>query len=397
MSLNRRKDENFCKKLDKLKISGTDSESATDKLLQEYEAHKKLPESHPKYRDEWKIWWEHRYKEILKEGKVDPKNYDFIPEWTKFWMSRMKELLDKSIKEENRKHRQVERDFGSAVLSSRRKRPRSPVCEVISSDESEVDRPPPTRRYRTYSDLHYREEDSYRPAYLSTNYRADVNGGSSYVSNESISFVTVFRQLSALEQELGLLAARALEVLSKAIELEKLDVVTGQEALMTQENLNFLETVKQKLKGLLMVKSMSLKKADAIKKSIQDISKLIHQVPLREIEKVDKTSTLSNEQSETMKVAENLASILKDLGKEDVSIIELEVLVEMMMAPEETEAQKESDLVISNDDLKLLLDKFGDLLDSEQENLKEHLKYIGKEELLESVNKRDAAEICDLT
>ncbi|CAH0563320.1 unnamed protein product [Brassicogethes aeneus] len=59
--------------------------------------HEKNPEKHPQYNDEWKKFWNKRYKELQAEGK-DAANFDFKPEWIQFWNKRMIELHQEEIK-----------------------------------------------------------------------------------------------------------------------------------------------------------------------------------------------------------------------------------------------------------------------------------------------------------
>lgn len=64
-----------------------------EKAFKEYE---KNPEKHPMYPEEWKKFWNRRYKELQAEKK-DPSKHDFKPEWIGFWTKRMKELHDDDI------------------------------------------------------------------------------------------------------------------------------------------------------------------------------------------------------------------------------------------------------------------------------------------------------------
>ena len=67
--------------------------------------HEKNPEKHPSYPDEWKKFWNRRYKELQAEGK-DPSKHDFKPEWIEFWNKRMREIHNEQLqqrKEEIRK------------------------------------------------------------------------------------------------------------------------------------------------------------------------------------------------------------------------------------------------------------------------------------------------------
>ncbi|XP_050100622.1 uncharacterized protein CG7065-like isoform X2 [Anopheles aquasalis] len=62
-------------------------------LLKEYE---KNPEKHPLYSEEWKKFWNRRYKELQAEKK-DPSKHNFKPEWIEYWTKRMKELHDEEV------------------------------------------------------------------------------------------------------------------------------------------------------------------------------------------------------------------------------------------------------------------------------------------------------------
>jgi len=58
----------------------------------------KRPEDHPKYGEEWKLFWEKRYKELQAQGK-DPNNHDFKAEWIPFWTKRVTQMFDTEVLE----------------------------------------------------------------------------------------------------------------------------------------------------------------------------------------------------------------------------------------------------------------------------------------------------------
>lgn len=66
-------------------------------MSRQLKQHEKNPEKHPKYNDEWKLFWNKRYKELQSEGK-DPSKHDFKPEWIVFWNKRMLELHNAEVK-----------------------------------------------------------------------------------------------------------------------------------------------------------------------------------------------------------------------------------------------------------------------------------------------------------
>ncbi|KAL3274421.1 hypothetical protein HHI36_015810 [Cryptolaemus montrouzieri] len=66
-------------------------------MEQVYKKHKLNPEKHPKYNDEWKKFWNSRYKELQAEGK-NAATHDFKPEWIEFWNERMLDLHQEEVK-----------------------------------------------------------------------------------------------------------------------------------------------------------------------------------------------------------------------------------------------------------------------------------------------------------
>lgn len=69
-------------------------ETDLDKTLK---MHERNPEKHPQYNEEWKVFWNKRYKELQNEGK-DPSTFDFKPEWIQYWNKRILELHNAEMK-----------------------------------------------------------------------------------------------------------------------------------------------------------------------------------------------------------------------------------------------------------------------------------------------------------
>ncbi|XP_035778753.1 uncharacterized protein CG7065-like isoform X2 [Anopheles albimanus] len=65
-------------------------------LVQQLKEYEKNPEKHPLYSEEWKKFWNRRYKELQAEKK-DPSKHNFKPEWIEYWTKRMKELHDEEV------------------------------------------------------------------------------------------------------------------------------------------------------------------------------------------------------------------------------------------------------------------------------------------------------------
>ncbi|XP_050350975.1 uncharacterized protein CG7065-like isoform X2 [Nymphalis io] len=81
----------------KVKLAAEQRDAAEELARKALAYHEKNPEKHPFYPDEWKKFWNRRYKEIQAEGK-DPSKHDFKPEWIVFWTGRMKELHEEELR-----------------------------------------------------------------------------------------------------------------------------------------------------------------------------------------------------------------------------------------------------------------------------------------------------------
>lgn len=302
-------------------------------------------------------------------SQINPNEYDYKPEWISFWSKRMKEVCNKAIETKKQAFREkfsLSKDYRQ--ISGKKRRSHSPekylYCVEISSDESFSDGDSSHRskqaRLRSPQGKYYESTCMY--------YKSPSR---EQVPDEPVTMVTVLRLLSALETELGCLSSNILDLLSKALALEKQKPNSSDELLMTTENSVFLETVKEKMKGLLLVNLLPPQKIAAVKKCIQNIAKLIHQTPIND-PKPEK-----NEENEEL--AKEIAEALKAQGKEDCTSQELEVLVEMFLKPSEIEPVKESytnfdDL--DDNDLKILLANFHDLDKDEQDHVIKFLSVL---------------------
>lgn len=376
------------------------AELAIRMIERDYEKYRRTPEDHPMYKDEWIEFWGRRYKELKKEGRINPNDYDYKPEWIKFWTERMEDIFVESIEGKKRELRarfNLPRNFEvSTERKPATKRPRSPIklveYEEISSDDSGS---PPRCRRRTSphssqpSSSYYDSQSTYKASRITQRPPFD-----DYV-NEPVTFINVCRLMSALEPELGSLSPKVLELLSKALAIEKIKPNACDQALMTSENAVFLETVKEKMKGLLMVDVLPRNKVAAVKKCIKNIARLIHQTPIVEEEKKHEASERSRgDDDEKMKLAMEISEMLKAHGKEDCTSDELEVLVETFLErldeqTQETEGMELKDNtkmnshsslnLLCDDDLKILLQNFSELDADEQNQLIEFLIQVEKQ------------------
>ena len=53
-------------------------------------------EDHPAYPEEWRVFWENRYKELQAEGK-DADNYDYKEEWIPHWEKRVSQIFEEEV------------------------------------------------------------------------------------------------------------------------------------------------------------------------------------------------------------------------------------------------------------------------------------------------------------
>jgi hypothetical protein len=126
-------------------------------------------------------------------------------------------------------------------------------------------------------------------------------------SKEPTTLITTCRLLTSLEQELGLLAQKVLDLLSKSIAFEREHSKSSDELLFDNENLILIETVKEKIIGMQMAHLITQNKMKAVEKAVSEITKLI-------------------EQHEVMI---SIKKTLKEMGKDEASPEEIEMLKAM--------------------------------------------------------------------
>ncbi|XP_017963435.1 uncharacterized protein CG7065 [Drosophila navojoa] len=410
-------------------------------LRDETETYETNPEKHPDYSEEWKQFWNRRYKQLQEEKKCDPNTYDYKPEWIAYWKGRRVELFNiavnkikKELKEKfklgdedeestkelmdrykirvNSPKSTTEVPAGTAgagsTSSGRRKnsyrgsstRSNSrPIGIDAIIDISDDDQQPPAaptartgrrpnytrsisrslspkrgrpgpgrlgRRSRTRSpissrrrprsrsrsrsahrrsrspfsrgrerSLHSRGRDDYSergreksgdyyrqrsgsysrssrnfepiesfrvldsrvyPEYSHQRQRSTSPTGTVISEKEPepaeeaegpLTVVSVLRMLSALEDQLGSLGPKALNLLSKALAMEKIKPNAADDLLLNEDNCVFLETTKEKLKGILIAEVLDdPQKVRVVKKLISNIATIIFQVTSRGVQEV---------------------------------------------------------------------------------------------------------------
>uniref|UniRef100_A0AAG5CUY8 Matrin-type domain-containing protein n=1 Tax=Anopheles atroparvus TaxID=41427 RepID=A0AAG5CUY8_ANOAO len=415
------------------------------KKLKEYE---KSPEKHPLYSEEWKKFWNRRYKELQLEKK-DPQKHNFKPEWIEFWTKRMQELHEEEVErkkleiraklqlpaEGEERTEELREQYAVRVPPNSVKRSRSiehkndapPTTTVlidVNSDEEEDDyykggQPMPGRgrggrtarrtadwersRHRSASRSHRSRSpisddamdgfsrvpsssryhgppmdreprpsrssegrappeqvdyDSWARNYYGPNKKVFVR--TEFDSdNVPLNFIAVCRLLTAFEEYLGSLGPKVIDLMAKALALEKVKANSADDLLLNEDNCMLLETVKEKLKGHMMAETIDPPKMAPIKKAVRNIARLLHEAS--KLEPVNKPAeeelsrdSLSFSEVNTpvapmapsvsgldkIAIAEQLAKALVAQGKVDFTTEELEQLINVYIAMEKMSRER---------------------------------------------------------
>jgi len=408
--------------------------------------HEKNPENHPLYPEEWKKFWNRRFKELQMEGK-DPNTYDFKPEWILSWSKRTQEMHEEEINEKMEKLKNkilgdINMDKSSSESPSRDSPPLKdkksmidskpswhniPDSEVFEKDSDIVINIPPSDKKPKVagaSPINSDSEDS-------INEINDHNKPREKIKIENpLNVITVLRQLSVLESQLGLLAPKIVDLLSKGLVMEKIEPKSSIK-LLTPDNCVMFETVKEKLKGQLLAGVVKRSLVNATMFSIRNIEKLMQLAP-----KFIPTSSMLNSTPSSipttiptnipisktapiivpgvgvidkMAIAQQITQALLAQGRVDLSQNDLETLINAVVgmaqsgdniqgaknllaninngdmlktAYEEVEKKEEVDKInldqLSQGDIINLLKNFRDLNTDEQDGLITYLKKLGE-------------------
>ncbi|XP_014285651.1 uncharacterized protein CG7065 isoform X2 [Halyomorpha halys] len=251
--LNRKKSQTHNKsKMESYSSKLHDLEVDMDDKLKYY---RENPEKHPQYSEEWKSFWNRRYKEIQQSGK-DPNSYDFKPEWITFWDERMKNLHEEELiaKKEELKTLFPEEEKGARSDLHDMSPPTPDNQKDITGNDTKN-----TRKTLTGSDIKAPKQKSpsqeRKSPVRSPSPREQENrkpGKAKHSWDLAPPIVHCLRMLSVLEQQLGSLGPKALELLSKALSMEKTKYTDSMTLLQDEEIHIFFETLKEKIRGQLI-------------------------------------------------------------------------------------------------------------------------------------------------
>ncbi|KAJ8946800.1 hypothetical protein NQ314_008784 [Rhamnusium bicolor] len=241
-----------------------------------------------------------------------------------------------------------------------------------------------------------------------------------------VNIVDVLRILTALEERLGSLGPKIIDLLAQALALEKNEANSSETLLDNDINCVLFETVKEKLKGQLLAGLVDILQERAFKKAIKKIATLIHMAGQRKrqrermMPKIKPVTVPGVGTVDKAAIAKQIATALIMQGKTDVTQAELEQLINAVLAggtisfdtlksvKEEKEPEekiiiptsfKKTEVVdlekltepltpspgkssvnnmenLSDSDLQTLLQNFKDLSTDEQHNLINYLKKL---------------------
>lgn len=167
------------------------------------------------------------------------------------------------------------------------------------------------------------------------------------VEDEPLTVVSVLRLLTALEEKLGSLGPKVIDLLAKALALEKVKANSADDMLINEDNCVIFETIKEKLKGQLIAGVIESNKINAVKRAVKNVAAIIHLVskkskeqPAEDASKVavdtkpasEPTPTASSpavDLTDKATIAKNIAAALIMQGKTDITAEQLEELVQV--------------------------------------------------------------------
>lgn len=343
-----------------------------DEMAKILEQHERNPEKHPMYPEEWKKFWNRRYKELQSENK-DPTKHDFKPEWIDFWNKRMKEMHDAELKTKKdalRKKLNLAEEPSPISFKIMKKKGGAKGegdstssldnCnvepDIIVIDDSKDDEPRDNKRphspwepelardrqrdrYVTDYSRDYYKVKTYRepPRDIEREYKRKQQLSPKYLQKDDgeINVVSMLRLLTALEEKLGSLGPKVIELLSQALALEKAEANSAETLLDNDVNCVLFETVKEKLKGQLLAGMVEPIAEKTFKNAIQRIASLLHFASERK--KTNEKESQSKVQQPVKipgigsidkgAIARQIATALVAQGKTDVTQGELEQLI----------------------------------------------------------------------
>lgn len=156
--------------------------------------------------------------------------------------------------------------------------------------------------------------------------------------NGEVNVVDVLRILTALEERLGSLGPKVIDLLAQALALEKKEANSSETLLDNDINCVLFETIKEKLKGQLLTGMVDIVQERAFKKAIKKIASLMHLASDRKrkrdklVPKVKAVTVPGVGAVDRAAIAKQIANALIAQGKTDVTQGELEQLINAVVS-----------------------------------------------------------------
>ena len=169
-------------------------------------------------------------------------------------------IFDNIVQQSSKKLKNLQDAFEAKILKTDatydhlRQHPENhPMHEEADSSDDY----PPSKRYRRNS-LEYK-----------------IDNFGCHRTDGPVNLISVCSILAALEPELGLLAQSIVELLSNSVALEKSKPSSSNDLLEDFKITNLLDTVREKLKGILSANIIELNRIRVVRQAIQNIAILI--------------------------------------------------------------------------------------------------------------------------
>lgn len=239
----------------------------------------------------------------LTDGQ-DPYKHNFTAEWSVFFMNRINELHEADMK---RKKLDVRVILGMTPMSSSTtttlKKSNYQAAERSSTDQkltfSSILSNGDTSR-ETNSENHGEKIPvSIKNIPCGKRKLASIADDDEIIDmdddDDTLSVISVLRLLTAFEDMLGSLGPKVVDLLSQAVAMEKKRPNLSNKLLMSSENSVFLDTVKEKLKGLIIAGMVQSKQEQTVRKAIRNVSDIVRVID----SKTKEQSKVSEQSSKT--------------------------------------------------------------------------------------------------
>ena len=315
-----------------------------DSINRKREIYDKRPEDHPDYPEEWKKFWEKRYRELMVQG-MDPDRHDYKAEWIPHWGRKVAEIfrmeLDAKTSQLLRRYNLRDgseprrEDFADGVTnpvfdkdsSFRRSRGRSPSPRRSGSRRRNSRSRSPPRRMRSPGgslEMMHRGRREGSADSLNSEEEAELRG--------PVRVIPVLRRLGSLDDVLGSLGPQVNALIGRALALEECRAGTSNILLEDADVACYMDMVKEKLNGQVMARFLEGSQLHSVHVALRHLNRLLLASTRKRPLVPPKLAVQTNPAEESRKafkkmVAEQLSDILVNNGGMHISDFDLRMLV----------------------------------------------------------------------